>query len=122
MLSIFQNDSVTLKKKQIKHSVARTEVIKKPKVDEDYNNKSDQVILHYGFFLHRRMKWWERAFFHLMDVCLVNAHILYNNHNIYYCYMKESNNIAVANALSQQAMQAIQQRPSMIDFEALAFS
>ena len=61
-----------------------TEVIKKPKVVEDYNqymggvDKSDQLVLYYGF-AHRRVKWWERAFFHLMDLCLVNAHILYNN-------------------------------------------
>ena len=63
-----------------------TEVIKKPKVVEDYNqyvggvDKSDQFVLHYGF-AHRRVKWWERAFFHLMDLCLVNAHILYNSHS-----------------------------------------
>ena len=45
-----------------------TEVIKKPKVVEDYNqyvggvDKSDQLVLYYGF-AHRRVKWWERAFY-----------------------------------------------------------
>ena len=60
--------------------------IKKSNVVEDYNqymegvDKSDQLVLYYGF-AHRRVKWWERAFFHLMDLCLVNAHIIYKNHS-----------------------------------------
>ena len=86
MLSTFHDDSVTSKKRRTKHSADGTETIKKPKVVEDYNqymggvDKSDQLILYYGF-AHRRVKWWERAFFHLLDLCLVNAHILYNMNN-----------------------------------------
>ena len=34
-------------------------------------------MLYYGFS-HRSVKWWKRVFFHLVDVCVVNAHILYN--------------------------------------------
>ena len=81
MLSTFHDDGVTSKKRGMKHSVDGTEVIKKPKVVKDYNqymggvDKSDQLVLYYGF-AHRRVKWWERAFFHLMDLCLVNAHII----------------------------------------------
>ena len=84
MVSTFHDDSVT-SKKRTKNSADGTETIKKPKVVEDYNqymgvDKSDQLILYYGF-AHRRVKWWERAFFHLLDLCLINAHILYNIHN-----------------------------------------
>ena len=83
MLSTFHDDSVTSKKRRTKHS---GDGIKKPKVVEDYNqymggiDKSDQLILYNGF-AHRRVKWWERVFFHLLDLCLVNAHILCNIHN-----------------------------------------
>ena len=86
MLSTYHDDSVTSKKRGTKHFVEGTEVIKKPKVVEDYNqymggvDKSDLLVLYYGF-AHRRVKWWKRAFFHLMDLCLVNAHILYNSHS-----------------------------------------
>ena len=33
-------------------------------------------LLYYGFS-HRSVKWWKRVFFHLIDVALVNSHILY---------------------------------------------
>ena len=36
----------------------------------------DQLVLYYGFS-HRPVKWWKRVFFHLLDVTLVNSHILY---------------------------------------------
>ena len=36
----------------------------------------DQLIMYYGFS-HRSVKWWKRVFFHLVDVVLVNSHILY---------------------------------------------
>ena len=36
----------------------------------------DQILLYYGFS-HRSVKWWKRVFFHLLDVALVNSHILY---------------------------------------------
>ena len=68
---------------------------------EDYNknmggvDRSDQLVLSYGyphrlvsttyyafylFTLHynRSLKWWKRVFFHLLDLSLVNANILYN--------------------------------------------
>ena len=34
------------------------------------------MVLYYGF-AHRSVKWWKRIFFHLLDVTLVNAHILF---------------------------------------------
>ena len=38
---------------------------------------ADQMVLYYGF-VHRSIKWWKRVFFHILDTCIVNAHILYN--------------------------------------------
>ena len=44
-----------------------------------YHNISltgDQMVLYYGF-AHCSVKWWKRVFFHLLDLTLVNSHILY---------------------------------------------
>ena len=60
-----------------------TEVIKKPKLVDDYNSHmggvdtSDQLIRYYGY-PHRSIKWWKRVFFHLLDLSILNANILYN--------------------------------------------
>ena len=35
------------------------------------------MVLYYGF-AHWSIKWWKRVFFHLLDMAIVNAHILYN--------------------------------------------
>ena len=35
------------------------------------------MVLYYGF-AHKSMKWWKRVFFHLLDLSLVNAHILHS--------------------------------------------
>lgn len=37
----------------------------------------DQMVMYYGY-AHRSVKWWKRVFFHLLDVSIVNAHIMYN--------------------------------------------
>ena len=39
-------------------------------------DKGDQLLSYYGF-THRTVKWWRRAFFHLFDVAIGNAYILY---------------------------------------------
>ena len=36
----------------------------------------DQLLLYYGFS-HRSVKWWKRVFFHLLDLSIVNSHILF---------------------------------------------
>ena len=36
----------------------------------------DQLQSYYGFS-HRTVKWWRRLFFHLIDLAIVNAYILY---------------------------------------------
>ena len=59
-----------------------TEEILKPKMIDEYNtymggvDKSDQLLSYYGFN-HRAIKWWKRAAFHLLDLAIVNAYILY---------------------------------------------
>ena len=35
------------------------------------------MILYYGY-AHRSLKWWKRIFFHLVDMSIVNAHVLHN--------------------------------------------
>ena len=53
-------------------------MVQKPAVIEDYNmymggvDKSDQLVTYYGF---RRCskKWWKRAFFHLIELAMVNG-------------------------------------------------
>ena len=37
----------------------------------------DQLVLYYGY-AHRSIKWWKRVFYHMVDLALVNAHILHN--------------------------------------------
>ena len=57
-------------------------MVQEPAVIEDYNiymggvDKSDQLVTYYGF---RRCskKWWKRAFFHLFELAMVNAYMLY---------------------------------------------
>ena len=34
------------------------------------------MVLYYGF-AHRSKKWWKRVFFHMLDLSVVNAYILY---------------------------------------------
>ena len=58
------------------------EDIQKPKMIEEYNSymggvdKSDQLLSYYGFD-HRSVKWWKRVAFHLLDLSIVNAYVMY---------------------------------------------
>ena len=83
MLSTLHDDSVIEKRRHARETTDGTEIIKKPRVIEEYNkflggaDLSDQMILYYGY-AHRSKKWWKRAFFHLIDLCITNANVLYN--------------------------------------------
>jgi len=54
----------------------------KPTVVLDYNknktgvDKSDQMLSYYTFS-RKTVKWWKKLFFHLFELAVVNAHILY---------------------------------------------
>ena len=39
-----------------------------------YFSLADQMVLYYGF-AHCSVKWWKRVFFHILDTCIVNAHM-----------------------------------------------
>ena len=40
-------------------------------------DRSDQMLSYYSFE-RKTIKWWEKLFFHLFDLVVVNAHILHN--------------------------------------------
>ena len=85
MLSTIHDDTTIDKHRRTRTATGGTEVIQKPKVIDEYNSymggvdKSDQLITYYGFS-HRTNKWYKRVFFHLFEVSIVNAYILYCLH------------------------------------------
>ena len=81
MLSNIHDDSSVVKVRRTRLAEGGQEEINKPLVDQ-YNmymggvDKADQYLCYYGFS-HRTVKWWRRAFFHLLDLAIVNAYVLY---------------------------------------------
>ena len=82
MLSTIHDDEMIDKRRRTRLATDGVEVIKKPKIIEEYNkymggvDKADQLVTYYGF-CHRTRKWYKRVFFHLFEVTIVNAYILY---------------------------------------------
>ena len=82
MLSTIHDATVVEKRRRTRAIAGGVEVIRKPKVIEEYNmnmggvDKGDQLVTYYGFS-HRTTKWYKRVFLHLFEVSLVNAYILY---------------------------------------------
>ena len=82
MISTVHNDDMVSKRRRTKHATGGQEEIEKPKMVEEYNSymggvdKSDQLLSYYGF-AHRSVKWWKRVAFHLLDLSIVNAYIMY---------------------------------------------
>lgn len=82
MLSTVHDDSMVTKTWRTRHVQGGREEIRKPSMIEEYNkymggvDKSDQLLSYYGF-PHRTVKWWRRAFFHLLDLAIVNGYIMY---------------------------------------------
>ena len=83
MISTFHTDDMMEKRRRTKAVTDGVETVQKPVMIDDYNlhmggvDKSDQLVLYYGYS-HRSQKWWKRVFFHLLDLAIVNASILYN--------------------------------------------
>ena len=82
MLSTILDDSMIDKRRRNREASGGVEVVSKPKVVECYNtymngvDKGDQLIQYYGYS-HRTIKWYKRVFFHLLEVTIVNAYIIY---------------------------------------------
>ena len=82
MLSTVHDDSTVTKTRRTRLAPGGREEVRKPTMIEEYNkhmggvDKSDQLLSYYGF-PHRTVKWWRRAFFHLIDLAVVNAYIMY---------------------------------------------
>ena len=76
------HDSMMSKRRRTQHVPGGIEEVQKPVMVEQYNTymggveKSDQLLSYYGY-CHRTVKWWRRAFFHLVDNAIMNAYILY---------------------------------------------
>ena len=82
MLSTIHDESTVTKRRRTRLAPGGHEEIEKPTMIERYNtymggvDKADQLMSYYGFS-HRTLKWWRRAFFHLVDNAIVNSYILY---------------------------------------------
>ena len=82
MLSTIHDDSRVTKSRRTRLVSGGIEEVQKPAMVDQYNtymggvDKGDQLMSYYGFS-HRTIKWWRRAFFHLVENAIVNAYILY---------------------------------------------
>ena len=82
MLSSVHNDDMMTKVRRMRRVEGGQEEVRKPVMVEQYNqymggvDKSDQLSSYYGF-CHRTVKWWRWGFFHLRDMAVVNAYVLY---------------------------------------------
>ena len=82
MLTTVHDDSVVTKQRRMRVVQGGVEEVRKPVVVERYSefmggvDTGDQLLLYYGFS-HRTLKWWRRAFFHLIEVATMNAYIMY---------------------------------------------
>ena len=76
MLSTVHDDSMMTKIRRTRLVQGGLEDVLKLVMIEEYNrfmggvDKSDQLLSYYGF-VHRTVKWWRRAFFHLVDLAVV---------------------------------------------------
>ena len=81
MLSTIHDDSFVTKRRS-RTAIDGQEDILKPLVVEEYNrhmggvDTGDLLQSYYGFS-HCTVKWWRWLFFHLIDLAIVNAYILY---------------------------------------------
>ena len=82
VLSTIHDSSMVSKQRCTRQVAGGVKLVQKPAVIEDYNmymggvDKSDQLVTYYGF---RRCskKRWKHAFFHLIELAMMNAYILY---------------------------------------------
>ena len=119
VISTVHDDSMVVKRRRTKFAAGGTEEVSKPAAIQEYNtymggvDKGDQLFCYYPL-PHRTVKWWKRAFFHLLEVALVNTYIMYTQSN---CSSKRLNHQQFRQALALQILevagvsQTEQQRP-----------
>ncbi len=84
VLTTVGNCDVTAKRIRSRLTETGFRNIVKPKAIEDYNKNmggtdlADQFFQYYSH-THRSVKWWKRVFFHMLEVCLVNASTIYDS-------------------------------------------
>ena len=82
MLTTIHDDQMISKKRRSRFGKDNEENVDKPLCIEEYNkhmggvDRSDQLLSYYGF-IHKTLKWSNRASFHLLDLAIVNSYILY---------------------------------------------
>ena len=81
-LSTIHDASMTTISRRSRAAEGGVERVRKPTMIAEYNTYmggvdiADQLVTYYGFS-HCCRKWWKRVFFHLLEVCMVNAYIMY---------------------------------------------
>jgi hypothetical protein len=84
MLSTLHDSQVNQVSRRSRFAPGGREDVDKPRMICDYNmkmggvDKGDQLLPYYSF-VHRTVKWWKRAAFHLLEVAFMNAYLLYTN-------------------------------------------
>lgn len=82
LLTTIHDESMVTKSRRMKGAPNGIQVIDKPYGIDEYNkymggvDKAGQLVQYYGYNNFSK-KWWKRVFFHMLDVTLVNAYILY---------------------------------------------
>ncbi len=84
LLSNYGDCSVTSKKIRSRKTSTGFRHIKKPCIVEDYNkymggtDLAGQLCTYYTH-THKTFKWWKRVFITILDICLLNANVVYNS-------------------------------------------
>ena len=87
VLSTMHDASETQKQLRSRHDPTGHRNVTKPVMVDDYNahlggvDKAGQYFQYYRY-PHRSAKWWKQIFFfHLLDVCVINAYVVYKDCN-----------------------------------------
>ena len=82
VLSTMHDATESQKQLRSRHDPTGHRLVTKPVMVTDYNanmggvDKADQYYQYYKH-PHRSGKWWKRILFHLLDVCITNAYVVY---------------------------------------------
>ena len=85
VISTIHDTSTMTIQRSSRHAQGGIQTVCKPTMINEYNKYiggvdiADQLVTYYGF-QHCSNKWWKRVFFHLLDVTMVNAYIIYKSY------------------------------------------